>query len=107
MTLCAGLGLLHPHLPQCAHGRHVGKAVGLEALHPPALVVYANQQVGAHALDAFAQRGELDATFPIARKQNQAAHQRVAQALAVNGVQRRACDVDDQGRVNSHGVVGV
>jgi len=97
----AGRG--HPHLSQRPHRRQVGKAIGLESLHAPAFVVDTNQQIGAHFLDVPAQGRELRAVLPIARKQNQAADQRVLEALAVNLGQARAGDIDDQGSVKGHG----
>jgi hypothetical protein len=41
---------------------------------------------------------------PVARKQDDAAHQWVRQALAVGGAQGGARNVDDQGSVCVHGV---
>ena len=97
---CLGCG--QPHVAQGAHGRHVGKTIGFEALHAPAFVVHTNQQIWAQAFDAFAQGAELRAAFPVAAKQNQAAHQRVAQAFAVYRRQALACNINDQRRVKTH-----
>ena len=91
---------------QGAHGRQVDKAIGFEALHTAAFMVHRDQQVRAHALDARAQGAELGAVFPVAAKQGQAAHQRVAQALAVFGRQRRAGNIDHQRGMDAHGVGG-
>ena len=63
---------------QGAHGRQVDKAIGFETLHAAAFMVYRDQKVGAHALDAGAQGAELGAALPVAAKQGQAAHQGVA-----------------------------
>ncbi len=75
------------------------KAVGAKALHAPAFVIDADQQVGAHFFDLPAQLGELGAVLPVAAKQNHAAHQRMREALALGFVQPGAGDVDDQGGV--------
>ncbi len=100
---CGGIGggqrILHPHLAKHAHRRQVREAVGAEALHAPAFVVDADEQVGPDRLDL---RGELDEgapVGPVAREQDHAAHQRMREAAAVVGVQRGAGDVEDDGAV--------
>jgi hypothetical protein len=80
----------------------MGESIGFETLHPSTLVVHANQHIRAQFFDTFAQGGELGATFPVAPKQNQSAHQRVAQAFAVKRRERSACDVNDQRGVGRH-----
>ena len=102
MGVGIGLGLSHPHLAQGAHGRQVGKTVGLEALHRTALMVHADQQVGADLFDVAAQGHELRAILPVAGKQNQPAHQRVLESLAVNPGQSQAGNIDDEGGVEGH-----
>lgn len=83
----------------------MGKTVGLETLHAPAFVVHTNQQVAANLLDVPAQGRELHAVLPVAGKQDQSAHQRVPEALAIHFAQGQASDVDDEGGVKSHGRV--
>ena len=95
-------GIFHPQLAQGAHGRQVGETVGLEALDAATFVVDADQQVLAHALDVAAQRAELGPVLPIAGKQDDAADQRVFEALAVCFCEREACNVDDEGSVLGH-----
>jgi hypothetical protein len=80
----------------------MGEAVGLEALHPPALVVYTNQQVLAYLFDGLAQLRELVTVLPVAGKQNQPTHQRVLEALAVDFGKRQASNVDDERSVLGH-----
>ena len=94
--------VFNPQLTECAHGRQVGEAIGFKALHTPAFVVHANQQVRAHAFDGRAQAGQLLAALPITAKQNNAACQRVFQAAAVVLGQGGAGDVDDEGGVLGH-----
>jgi hypothetical protein len=72
----------------------VGEAVGFEALHAAAFVVHGNQHIGAGFFDLAAQLGELFATFKVARKQDQAAGQRVFQALFVGFAEGGAGNVE-------------
>jgi hypothetical protein len=65
-------------------------------------VVDRDQQVAPHALDGRAQGRQLRAAFPVAREQDQTAHQRVRQTLAVHVGQRGAGDVDDERGVLRH-----
>ena len=53
--------VVHPHLAEHAHRRQRGEAVGAEALHAAALVVDADEQVGADRLRLGDQLGELAA----------------------------------------------
>ena len=99
----AAFAVLAPHLAQSAHRWQMGKTVGLKALHTPAFVVDADQQVLADFLDAAAQRGELGAVRKVAGKQNQAAYQRALETLFVGFGERVTGDVNDQGRVRVHG----
>ena len=62
-------------------------------------MVHTNQKILAHAFDVAAQRRELGAVLPIAAEQNNTAHQRVLQALAVCFGQRQTSNVDDEGGV--------
>ena len=74
----------------------MGKPIRLEPLHPATLVVDGDQQIRTQGFDAFAQRSQLRAAFPIATEQNQPAHQRVAQPLPVRLAQGGASNVNDQ-----------
>lgn len=98
---CAFAGLLlvgaQPELAQRAHGWQVREAIALETLHAAAFVVHADQQIGAQGVDLGAQRRELGAILPVAREQDQPAHERMAQAAAVVVGQQGAGDVEDQG----------
>ncbi len=100
----AGLAVLQPQLAQGAHGRQVGEAIGLEALHAAAFMVHANQQVAPYFFNLTAQLGELGAVLPVAAKQNDAAHQRVLQTFAVDFGQTQTSDVDDEGGMGRHGL---
>jgi hypothetical protein len=46
------------------------KAIGPKALHPPALVVNANEQLSAQGFDLQAQRAQLFFVVPVPGKQN-------------------------------------
>jgi hypothetical protein len=94
---------LEPHLAERTHGRQVGKAVGLEALHAPALVINQTQQVLADVLDLLAQLTELRPVLPIAAKQDHAAGQRVLEAAPIDGRQLQAGDVKNEGAVDGRG----
>jgi hypothetical protein len=59
------------------------EAIGFEALHTAAFVVNADEQIFAHALNLSTQSRQLRAIFPITRKQNNAANQRMLQAALV------------------------
>jgi hypothetical protein len=61
----------------------MGETIGFEALHAAAFVVNADEQVFAHLFDINTQTAELRTVLPIARKQNDAANQRMLEALAV------------------------
>ena len=93
-----------PQVAQRAHGRQVRETVGFAALHAPAFMVNADQQVAAQAFDGRAQRAELGPVLPVAGKQNNAADQRIFQALAVGFGQLGTGDVDDEGGVWGHEV---
>jgi hypothetical protein len=94
-----GERVLHPQLAQHLHGRQVGEAVGAKALHAPAFMVHADQQVGPRLLDLRRQLGELAPVFKVARKQDQPAGERVLQALAVGLGERGAGHVEHHGGV--------
>ena len=87
---------LRPQLAQHAHGGQVGEPIGAKALHAPAFVIDANEQVGPQRLDLGAQGRELGTVVPVAAKQNHAANQRMGQALAVDVRQRSARNINDQ-----------
>jgi hypothetical protein len=61
----------------------MGEAIGFEALHTAAFMVNADEQIFSHLFDVSAQLAQLFTVLPIARKQNNAANQRVFEALAV------------------------
>ena len=84
-------------------GGDVGEAVAAKALHTPAFVVHADEQVAAHRLDGGGEVEQLGAAFPVAGEQDDAADQRVRQAAAVGGGERRASHVDEEGSVFGHG----
>ena len=97
------LAVVHPHCAQRRHWRQMRKAVGAKALHAPAFVVHANEQVVTHSFDGAGQFQQLGAVVPVARKQDHAAGQRVRQAAAVGVAERGAGDVKNQGSVFGHG----
>ena len=98
-ALLGALPVIHPHAAEGAHGRQVGEAVAAKALHAPAFVVHADQQVFAHRLDLGRERQQLGTVLPVAREQYHAADQRVREALAVRRRECCARDVDDEGSV--------
>ena len=57
---------LQPHLAQRPHGGQMGKPIRLEPLYPATLVVDGDQQIRTQGFDAFAQRSQLRAAFPVA-----------------------------------------
>jgi hypothetical protein len=61
----------------------MGEAIGFKALHTAAFVVNADEQIFAHLLDVSAKTAQLRTVLPIACKQNDAANQRMFEALAV------------------------
>jgi len=95
--------VLHPQLAKGAHGRQLGEAVAAKALHAPAFVVHADQQVAAHRLDGGGEVEQLGTAFPVAGEQDDPADQRVRQAAAVAGGERRASHVNEEGSVFGHG----
>ena len=94
--------VFHPQRAQGAHGRQVGEAVGGTALHTAAFMVNADQQITAQAFDRGAQGTQLGPVLPIAAKQDQAAHQRIFQALTVSLGQLGSSDIDDERSVLGH-----
>ncbi|MNT23034.1 hypothetical protein D3C72_1584420 [compost metagenome] len=84
-----------PQLAQAVHRRQVGKAVGLAALHAPAFMVDADQNVVAHRADGACQRLQLRARFEIAGEQDHAAGERMRDAARVLRVELLADDVED------------
>ena len=66
----AAAAVVHPHLAEHAHRRQRGEAVAAEALDAAALVVDADEQVGADRLDLGDQLGQLKAVAPVAREQD-------------------------------------
>jgi len=95
--------VLDPALAQRAHGRQLGKAIAAKALHAPAFMVHADQEVFAHAFNLGAEVAELLAVFPVAGKQDDAASQRMPEAAAVGLVELEAGNVDDEGGMLGHG----
>ena len=91
----ACLFVIQPHLAERAHGWQMREAVTLETLHATAFMVDANEQIRAQFFDRMAQARQLFAVLPVARKQNNATHQRVLEALAIGGGQGQTCDVDN------------
>ena len=86
-----------PEFAQLAHRRQHGKTVA-EPLHATAFVVYRNQQMRrAQRADRLGQFEQLRRRGVIARKQNDAAHQRVRQAAAVVVGKRGAGHVEHDG----------
>ena len=98
---------MHPELAQSAHRRQVGETVGAKALHAPAFVVHADQQVAPHAFDLGAQGTELRAAFPVASKQDDPAGERVPEALAVRSSQPGAGNIEDDGGSVRHKGSGI
>ncbi len=98
----AAFFVVQPHVAQGQHRWQMGKAIGLETLHPAAFVVDADQQVFSYFFDLLAQLLQLRPVLPVAGKQNHAPDQRVLQALAVSFGQTQAGNVDDEGRVLGH-----
>ena len=72
------------------------EAVGAKALNAAALMIDADEDVGADRLDLGHELGELAPVPPVAAEQDQAARQRVAQAAAIVGVEREAGDVENK-----------
>ena len=99
--------VLHPQLAKGAHGRQLGEAVAAKALHAPAFVVHADQQVVTHRLDGTGQCQQLGAVLPVAGKQDHAAGQGVGQTAAVHGRQGGTGDVKNEGCVFCHGARGL
>jgi hypothetical protein len=94
--------VFNPQLTQSPHRGQVGKTIGFKALHAPAFVVHANQQIFANAFDRRAQADELRPALPIAGKQNDAACEWAFQATAVVFGQACTGNVDDEGSVLGH-----
>ena len=89
--------ILHPPLPQRAHAWQHGKAIGAKPLYPTAFVINGNQQARpAQFVNAPGEGDELVAAFKIACKQDDPAHQRMRQALALGIGEHEPCDVDHQ-----------
>jgi hypothetical protein len=79
------------------------KAIGFEPLHTTTFVIHTNQQVLTDFLDFPAQAAELRTVLPISGKQNQASYQRMLEPSPVGLGQGKAGNINDQGRVKSHG----
>ena len=90
-----GIGI--PGLAQAGHGRQAGEALP-EALHPSAFMIHGDQQRWlAQGMDFRGQGEELFRVRVVAGKQDDAAHQGVAQAFPVQVGERGALDVYHQG----------
>ena len=96
--------VLHPQLAELSHRREVGETVGAKALHPAALVVDGDQQIGPQRLHLGSHLGQLAPVLPVAGEEDQPAGERVLDAAAIVVVQAEAGDVEDDGSVRVHGV---
>ena len=93
------VAVVHPHLAEDAHRRQRREAVAAEALDAAALVVDADEQVGADRLHLGDQLGQLEAVAPVAREQDDPAGERMGETAAIVGVEGEAGDVEDDRRV--------
>ena len=70
---------------------------GPESLHASAFLVDGDdQRRGSHGMDVRHETGELGRIGVVAREQDDAAHERMAQHLAVLGRQLETADIDHQ-----------
>ena len=77
--------------------RRQQREAGTEALHAPAFLVHGHdQRRGAHGMDVGHQARELRGIGVVAREQDDAAHERMAQHIAVLGRQLETGHVDHQ-----------
>ena len=93
-------GRQHIRVPALAQGTHGGdgREALAEALHTAALVVHGHQQRRrADGMDLVGQRAQLLGRLVVAGKEDDAAHQRVAQTLALGLGQAQAGHIDDDG----------
>ena len=93
-------GRQHVRVPALAQGTHGGdgREALAEALHTAALVIDRHQQRRrADGMDLVGQRAQLLGRLVVAGKEDDAAHQRVAQALALGLGQAQAGHIDDDG----------
>ena len=93
-------GRQHVRVPALAQGAHGGdgREALAEALHTAALVVHRHQQRRrADGMDLVGERAQLLGRLVVAGKEDDAAHQRVAQALALGLGQAQAGHIDDDG----------
>jgi hypothetical protein len=91
-----GGGIRIPLLAERAHRRNRAEARA-KPLHAPALVVDRDQQRRiAQRVDVARERRERVRRRVVAREQDRAADERMAQSLAVRGAERRAFDPDDE-----------
>ena len=91
-----GLRIAVVQLAERTHRRQPGETVA-KALHPAPFVIDGDEQARlAQRVDFSGECGQLRATGKIAREQDDAADQRMAQALAVDIGQCGAGDVDHQ-----------
>jgi len=77
----------------------VSESIAFEALHATSFMVHTNEQILSDALDLLAQLRQLLPGVPIAREQNNAPTQRMAQALFIHLGQLQAIDVEQDGGV--------
>ena len=80
------------------------RELGTEALHAPAFLVDGDdERRRAHGVDVGHQLRELLGRLVVAREQDDAAHERMAQHVAVLGRQLETCHVDHQ-RTQGHSI---
>ena len=81
--------MLAPKLAEATHRRQAGESVP-EALHPAALLIHGDDQLGRTlGVDFGGQRGELLRTLEIACEENHAADERMTKQLPLVGAQRQ------------------
>ena len=99
------LGVLVVDAPEFADRRQRGKAVA-KALHPPAFVVHRHQQLRlALGVDVAHQRLDLFGRLVVARKQDDAADQRMLEPLALLRDQFQPLHIEHD-RAERHGLRG-
>ena len=90
--------IFHPAFTQRPHARQYGESIGAEALHATAFMIDGDQQArSAQFVNGAGQVKELSAALEIAGEQNDAADERVRQALALGFCEREPVDVDHEG----------
>ena len=87
-----------PHLPQRAHCRQAGEAIGAKPLHTSTFMIDRNHKRGVpQTMDFGRECSELFRSGEVACEQDDPADQRIAQALALVVVEFRAGNVEHDG----------